>query len=185
MVQPEGEYGDLIPQKARAIAAGMGKRSLRIAVLGPGLSDPADPGLGKRQQIRDALKDDGHSAFFLENVVSAEPPSESLLERERSFLNGSDVDLIIILHTSTSFGTIAEIAYFSGEPDIKAKTAILFPIQYYTPDSSVIANTVREYHGRLPYTHEHFEACQLVSECRKWAHDRMTGAWQAINPHGF
>ena len=97
-------------------------------------------------------------------------------------MSGSDVQLIIVLCTSESIGVGYEIAYFMGFPEIKAKTAILFPSQYYTPNDSIAANTVRGYFVKLPYTDHHFTVCQLVEECRKWAKDREAGIWPGIAP---
>ena len=97
-------------------------------------------------------------------------------------LSSTDVDLVIILYTLTSFGAGWEIANFEGVPEIKAKTAVLFPIEHYTPDSSLTANTVRAFQAKMPYTNYHFEVCQLVEECRKWARDRQTGMWPGIAP---
>ena len=100
-------------------------------------------------------------------------------------LSSTDVDLVIILYTLTSFGAGWEIANFEGVPEIKSKTAVLFPIELYTPDSSLTANTVRAFQAKMPYTNNHFEVCQLVEECRKWARDRQTGMWPGIAPFQF
>ena len=162
-----------------------GGGGLRIAVMGPGLNDPDDPGARKRRQIRTALEHDGHSPFFPEEYVDSDPPFISLLEQELLILSGSDVDLVIFLHTSTSFGVATELGFFVRYPEIKAKSAVLFPIQFYTPDESLVANTARAYFVKMPYSGDHLDTCQLVSECRKWANDRATGNWQVTTPHQF
>ena len=59
-----------------------------------------------------------------------------------------------------------EIANFVSVPEIKAKTAVLFPSRHYSPDESIPGNTVRAYLIKFAYTDEHFRVCQLVSECR-------------------
>ena len=158
---------------------------LSIAVLGPGLEADNDPGTTKRKQIRDALAKDGHRPFFPEEIVSLNRPFEAVLEEERRILISSDVDLVIILHTDTSFGALMEIANFVSVPEIKAKTAVLFPSRHYSPDESIPGNTVRAYLIKFAYTDEHFRVCQLVSECRKWACERAIGNWPAVVPHGF
>ena len=158
---------------------------LHIAVLGPGMGSPSDdPGIRKRRQIRDKLADDGHLPFFPEDPGLLVPlyPLEPLLEQERRLLSESEVQLVIILYTPTSFGAGQEIAYFMGIPKIKCKTAVLYPSQYYMPNDNLPANTVREYFVRLPYTEKHFEVCQLVDECRKWASDMKCGIWPGIAP---
>lgn len=157
---------------------------LRIAVLGPGLGSPSAPGFRKRRQIREKLAADGHQPFFPEDPGLLNPlyPLEPLLEQERRLLSDSHVHLVIILYTSESYGAAQEIAYFMGVPEIKSKTAVLYPSQYYTPNDNLPANTVREYFVRLPYTKEHFEVCQLVDECRKWAFDMESGIWPGIAP---
>ena len=186
MSDPNNIFGNLMSDRAKTVAAVYGAGlSLSVAVLGPGMSNPDDPGSRKRKQIRDALEDDGHRPFFPEDLVGSDPPSESLLEKERTLLGRPDVDLVIVLHTSTSYGAIAELGNFVSVPEIKAKTAVLFPIEYYMPDESLVANTVRDYLIKMPYTDSHFEACQLVSECRKWASDRATGMWPVGTPYRF
>ncbi len=187
MIESTDAFKDRVVRKSREIAATQ-KTSISVAVLGPGLpslgnSDTADS--RKRKQIREELEKDGHSPFFPEEYVVSDPTSEPLLDQERRLLSSLNVDLVIILHTSNSYGTIAEIADFRGVPEISSKTAILFPIRYYTPDNSLVANTVREYHARMPYTDSQFEVCQIVSECRKWANDRAIGKWPTIAPFRF
>ena len=153
----------------------MTSSGIRIAVLGPGLGSPAAPGFQKRQQIRTRLEAEGHDPFFPEDPGILEPdfPVEPFLEQERRLLSSEDVHLIIVLCTPDSIGVGYEIAYFMGFPEIKGKTAILFPSEFYSPNDSVPANTVRSYSIKLPYTKKHFEVCQLVDECSKWAWDRQ------------
>lgn len=179
-------FSKLILAKAKHLAeeARQGT-SLLVAVLGPGLGDSNDSGSIKRQQIRVALELDGHRPFFPEDCVSSDPPFMSLLERERRLLDRPDVDLVIILYTPTSHGVATELGHFVAVPDIRAKTAVLIPIDLYTPDEGLVANTVREYRIRMPYSAEHLKSCKIVSECRRWANDRATGRWQGSEPHSF
>ena len=175
-----------IVRKAKEISeAESADKSLSIAVLGPGLDAPDNPGSLKRKQIHDELEKDGHRPFFPEHRVSTGPTQDSLLDQERRILVDSGVDLVIILHTSESVGTIAELAAFVGIPEIKSKTAILFPVEYYTPDQALVANTVREYLIRTVYPDEHLKSCQVVAECRKWAYDRARGRWPVVMPFSF
>ena len=184
MSEHDAAYSDLISAKAKqAHQASRHRSRLGIAVLGPGLSDDRGTGAQKRLQIRDALKNDGHNPFFPEDLVVNDPLHESVLEQERDILSQPTVDLVIILYTSDSPGALMEIANFVSVPEIKAKTAILFPIEYYNPDDGLPGNTVREYIVRTTYTDAHFQACQLVSECRKWARDRATESWPSVIPH--
>ena len=178
--------GDLISRKTQEAQERYRiDRSLRVAVLGPGPTDGEAPGPQKRRDIRGALAADGHRPFFLEERVDPAEPRESLLEQERRILSDSAVDLVIVLHTQDSFGALMEIANFASEPAIKAKTAVLFPLQFYTPESGLPGNTIREYRDKMIYSDEHFQSCQIVGECRKWAHDRATGQWPDPIPHSF
>ena len=172
-----------IARKTEAMAA-QEMIGISIAVLGPGLNADT-PGSRKRRQIHAELKQDGHKPFFPESHVTADPTRASLLDQELELLSGPDVHLVLILHTDASYGTIAEIAYFTQSPEIRAKSAILYPIEHYTPDESLVANIVREYHTRMPYSDEQFNACHIVSECRKWAKDRATGRWPGITLPDF
>ena len=186
MTGPGSSLGDVVSAKVQESGQTPHERiSLSVAILGPGLGTDDDQGAVKRMQIRDALANDGHSPFFPEEIVTLNQSSEAVLEEERQILSRPNVDLVIILHTSTSFGALMEIANFVSVPEIKAKTAVLFPSRYYTPDESIPGNTVRAYLIKFAYTDEHFRVCQLVSECRKWACERAIGNWPAVVPHGF
>ena len=184
MNQSNAEFESFILAKVRT-KAGEARQSLRVAVLGPGLGSQDYPEGQKRKQIRDALEDDGHHAFFPEESVISDPLLPPLIDQERELLAGTGVDLIIILHTSTSIGVIAEMGNFVSVPEINEKTVLLFPSVYYKPDQNLAANTARGYPVRMPYSDDHFDSCQLVSECRKWAHDRATGRWPGSMPHSF
>ncbi len=152
-------------------------RPLNIAVLGPNLNNTDDPGTLKRKQIFDALKSDGHHPFFPETYIDTSQPSDTWIEQERVILSDSSVDLVIILNTTRSIGVILEIGNFVNAPEIRNKTAVMHPIEYYTPDYSLAANTIRAYLVQLPYTEEQMLACQLVSECRIWVRRRQIGEW--------
>ena len=157
---------------------------MKIAVLGPGVDSPSDPGLQKRQQIRRELAEDGYSPFFPEDdgLLVPEYPLEPLLYQQRRLLSHPDVQLIIVLYTSTCVGAGFELGNIMAIPELKAKTAVLFPIEYYHPDDNLAANTVRDFLIKFPYTDKHFEICQLVSECRVWAKNRETAFWPGITP---
>ena len=81
-------------------------QGIRIAILGPGLGGPSEPGLHKREKIRKVLQTDGHRPFFPEDdgVLVSDNPLEPLLEQERRLLISPDVQLIIVLHTSRVSG---------------------------------------------------------------------------------
>ena len=184
MNRPDDPFQDLILAKARAKADEASPR-LSVAVLGPGLNAPEDLGGQKRRQIREALENDGHRPFFPEDCVDLDPVSSLFVEQERELLADASVDLVIILHTSSSKGVLVEIGNFVSVPEINGKTAVLFPSVYYTPDESLAANTARGYPVRMPYSDNHFESCQLVSECRKLTQDRAMGRWPGWIPHSF
>ena len=154
-------------------------RSLRIAVLGPNLDELRDAGTLKRYQIRDALADLGHSPFFPEDVIDSS--SLNWIGQERDLLAGDEVDLIIILHTNDSWGVFGEIANFVSVPQIRTKTAVFFPIEHYTPTRSMPANIIQNYLVKMPYTDDHMRACQLVSDCEKWAQDMQNGYWPSLD----
>lgn len=186
MSNPEQTFEGLIAESAKPIAAQISSGSkLRIAVLGPGLHDSASEGGIKRQQIHDALNSDGHAPFFPEQCLSLNPLSPPGIEQERQLLSAPDVDLVIILCTTWSPGALGELYNFVSVPAIRAKTAVLFPVQYYWPDDNLSANTAQAYRVRLPYSDEQFKACSLVSDCRKWAQDFSTDKWQVGTPYRF
>ena len=163
----------------------MAGKPLRIAVLGPNLEEIQETGTVKRYQIRDALKDDGHSPFFPEDCIDENAPTLAWLTVERQMLSDDSVDLIIILHTEKSFGVLTEIGNFQGIPEIQEKTAILFPSRFYTPDESLPANTVQDYHAKKLYTDDEMNMCHLVGECRYWARVMQIGAWTDLERQRF
>lgn len=176
--------GLLVSSKAKEAAERYRtERPLRIAVLGPGLQRAGYPGTQKRRQIHDALLADGHAPFFPEDLVDPTEPRDLLLEQERRILLEPDVDLVIILHTRNSMGVLMEIANFVSAPLIKAKTAVLFPNSFYTPDRGLPGNTVRAFRDKMMYSSKQFNDCDLVGECRKWAYDRAMGQWPDPLPH--
>ena len=156
------------------------ERPLNIAVLGPSLDDTRNIGTRKRLQIRDALENDGHRPFFPEERIDRS--AHNWIVQERELLRHPSVDMVIILHTEHSWGAFAEIANFVTVPEIQFKTAVLFPVALYTPTQSLPGNILQGYFVRMPYTDWQMEACQLVSECRRWAYDRMNGAWPEFRP---
>ena len=152
---------------------------LRVAVLGPDLQNPDDPGSQKRRQIFHALKDDGHDPFYPEDIAD-DSPMRSILNDERDDLSAPNVHLILILHTSTH-GVLQEMSSFSHVDELVAKTVVLFPLEHYDPeDGGVPSNTAREFPRRWTYTEEQFVSCRLVSECRKWAEQRTTARWSGL-----
>ena len=176
MINLFGTISNRISTKVRqTIRPDLVERSLRVAVLGPSLNRD-DLGSQKRRQIRDALKNDGHDPFFPEHEVDADDPFESILSQERTILSQTTVDLVIVIHTATSMGVLQEIARFEGYPEIKAKTAILFPLDFYN-ELGVPSNTVRNYLVNQPYTDYQLEECLVVRSCRMWASARKNDMW--------
>ena len=147
------------------------ERQLGIAVLGPGLDDPCESGARKRLQIHDALKQDGHAAFFLEDIVSKDAVDP--LREEREILRRDSVDWIIVLFTRDSPGTVLEIGHFTDVPEITFKTTILFPYDLYC-DSGLVAKTVRgSWSAPLLYNEGQFVSCSVVAECKGLAVERI------------
>ena len=156
------------------------EKKLCVAVLGPNLDNIQDFGTQKRYQVRDALEDDGHDSFFPENRIDTSDSTQVWLRTERQMLSDDSIDLVIILHTESSFGVLAEIANFVDVPEIHSKTAILYPARFYQPDQNLPANIVQAYYVRKLYTDDEMEACHVVQECRKWAHTLRIGDWSDL-----
>lgn len=175
----------IVASQSRASENSMQGKGLRIAVLGPNLDNLQDTGTLKRYQISDALKDDGHEPFFPESYIEASDPNQVWLRVERQMLSDESVDLVIILHTDSSFGVLSEISNFLDVPDIHGKSAILFPAQFYMPNENLPANTVQAYYSRKIYTDDEMRACHLVEECRKWAYARRIGNWPGMEFQEF
>ncbi len=184
------DVSDDSPSKPMAQDVGTGEIAdlphpgVRIAILGPGLSSPTDAGFQKREQIRNTLMSDGHQPFFPEDPGMLVPnhPLEPILEQQQRLLSSPDIQLIIVLYTPKSIGAAFELGHIMAIPEIKSKTAVLFPSEYYSPNQTLAANTVREFFARLPYTDTHFQVCQLVDECRRWARDMQIGNWPGLVP---
>ena len=174
-------HSNLADHKSARASAAVARNRLSIAVLGPSLDDgESNRGGRKREQIRDALQQDGHRPFFPEEFVASDPSGPLLLEQERRLLGDAAVDLIIILYTTTSHGVLQEIAYFASYSTFKAKSAVLYPFELWQPGSSLFSDTLSEYLVRTPYSKTQFDDCTLVFECRKWASLRATGRWVTV-----
>ena len=183
MSSPDGPFANSISETAQATPVA---RNLSVAVLGPSVGDSgSNPGGQKRKQIRDALCADGHRPFFPEERVKSNPLGPSLLEQERVLLDSPDVDLVIILHTATSAGVLQEIAHFASFPEIMAKTAVLYPGEFYRPGENLPSDTISRYLVRMLYSERHFQVCSLVLECRSWANTMAVGRWVAFESHRF
>ena len=185
MTHPIDPFNDLTAEKCQEIEGGLSRSSLRIAILGPSLTESDNPGARKRMQIYNSLKADGHNPFFPEDEIDISNLFQPWLEEERRMLSASDVDLVIILNTEDSAGALMEIANFVSVPEINVKTAVLFPTRHYRPDEGLPGNTVQAYFIRFPYTDEQMETCRLVSECRRWAYDRQNGNWPGLSSRNF
>ena len=159
-------------------------QGIRIAILGPGTSASNDEGFQKREKIRKTLSTDGHFPFFPEDpgILVPDHPLEPLLEQQQRLLISPDIQLVIVLYTEKSIGAAFELGNIMAIPEIKSKTAVLFPSEFYSPNQTLAANTVRDFFARLPYTDTHFRVCQLVDECRRWARDVQIGNWPGLIP---
>ena len=179
-----GSLGDQISVKVQQAASRLCERTrLSVAVLGPGLQNPESPGSRKRRQIREALECDGHEVFFPEDWIN--PPfstGDLAIRRERTLLSDDSVGLVILLCTEASPGALGEIFGFVDESKIVEKTTLLFPSELFDPANSLVGNTVDYYRSKMLYTEEQFEICDLVSECRKFASDRIHDESDFNNP---
>lgn len=156
------------------IAGGPTDASISIAVLGPGVQDPEDPGAAKRLQIRNALRKEGYHAFFPEKRIDLAPGAPPLLDQELEELAKPDVQLVIVLYTHKSPGAALELGGIATRPDIQGKTAVLMPRDLIdevggAADRGLVAITVREHFAQRPYTKAQFDACRIVEQCKQWA----------------
>ena len=182
-------FEDQIARKASDMAVSLkAGRRISVAVLGPGFPEqgvPESPGSLKRRQIRTALEGDGHRAFFPEDLVESEGIPFSILNWETSLLRDPQVDLIVILHTDSSFGVIAELSHFLTVPEIRDKTVVLFPIEFYNPSGGLVSNIVQNYYYRTFYPEEHLKTCHVVAECRHWANVKAMHGMPQAPAYGF
>lgn len=185
MTSQADAFGEQAAARRLRVEEELGRVSLRIAVLGPGLENLRSIGTRKRYQIRDALEDDGHRPFFPELELDMSDPLQLWLDLERQLLGDENVDLIIIFHTEDSFGVMSEIANFVSVPEIHSKAAILFPAKFYVPNESLPANTVQAYHDKMQYTDEDMAVCRIVDQCIDWASERRMESWSRIAAQGF
>ena len=174
----------LTAQMEECVLRGVGQGDgLIIAVLGPTPSDDQQEIFGwKRNQIRNALRGDGHRPFFPEDCTKNDPTLPSLLEQEVLLMSSSVVDLVILFHTESGSGTLQEIGKFDSYPPIVNKTRVLFPMKFFHPGANLFSNTLSEYAVKSPYTDEHLCVCSVLYECRKWASERAKEIWSLMEP---
>ena len=147
-------------------------RSLSVAVLGPRLTYSTDAAKNKRSQIFRFLEDAGHKPFYPETRINI---NRTWLHQEVELLSSAEVDLVIVLHTHTSWGPAFETGAFAITPTIVSKTAILVPDEYFTPDNNLPANTIDSFPVKVPYTEQDFDECCLLDDCREIVNDFLTG----------
>ena len=182
MSRPDHSLRHLISNRAReAIEQAKESRTLKVAVLGSSLENTDDPDTRKRLQIYKALQEDGHSPFFPENCINEDPLVIPILQQETTLLEDPAVDLVLILHTDNSIGVANEIVRFSEEPEILAKSAVLFPEKYYKPSTNITANEAYRYFQKMAYSKAQFDECWLVLECLMCANARATGLWRGFD----
>ena len=186
MIDDSETLGDLsIEAQGRVYEKYLTDKSLRVAILGPNLSNIEEIGTRKRYEIRDALEDDGHEPFFPECFIDVNDSTSLWIRIEQQLLADPQVDLVIIFHTPEAFGVLTEISNFIDVYEIYSKAAILFPSQFYQPYENLPANTVQGYYVKKIYTEDELRECHVVTECRKWAGDRLNGNWPQLPAHQF
>ena len=173
---------ELSAQRVSAAAAlrsnhGHRGRSLTIAVLGPALTHSSGGTIDKRSQIFQFLESVGHKPFYPETRINID---NRWVFGEVDLLSSTDVDLVIVLQTERSEGVKTEIGAFAVTPAIRVKTAILTPKEYYTPDSSFLANTADVFPVKVPYTRRHFEECCLLEDCKEIVENHLTSEMPSI-----
>ena len=141
------------------------RRALSIAVLGPTMSAESGAYGKKRRQIYRFLREAGHDAFFLEERFRPDAtPDWGAAEVE--ILSSPNVDLVIMFQTPDSYGVFGEIGMFSRVPEIRDKTVVLTPEEYYQPTSNFLANVVSQFSDKVIYNERHFQECCLLEDCR-------------------
>ncbi len=93
---------------------------LAILVWGPG-KNQTDL-YRKRLQIRYALRQRGHAAFFSEELVGTTPPPPGMSLKAIEFLQAQAADLVVVLQVS--YGTVAEVHDFASFRVISQKMLI-------------------------------------------------------------
>ena len=88
------------------------------------------------------------------------------METESEALRSPEVHLINILQTPGSAGFIAELGVFPLVKEIRRKSIVLTPMEYYTPNAGFLANLVSFYPISKPYSQQQFEGCRLLHDCQ-------------------
>lgn len=143
--------------------------SLSILVWGPSLCVDSVVSR-KRIEIRDALRRDGHSAAFSEELECSEPYT-SLKSVELA--QARTADLIIILLESSP-GAVAETHDFADRPELVGKCYIFVPVAYRSGYSSrgILKDIEEGYGGVYWYEPDELRACDVLSRALKRAEAR-------------
>ena len=160
-------------------------KALSVAVLGPNLDNIDEIGTQKRYQIRDALSEDGHEPFFPESLIDTSDSTRLWIADEQQLLRDTSVDLIILLYTEGAQGAYTELSNFVTVPEIRSKTALLYPLRFYEPRTALSGNTAQGYYKSKIYTEDEMNECRVIANCKKWADDRRNGDWPGLEAHQF
>jgi hypothetical protein len=149
------------------------KISLRILVWGPGDFAQADVAriYKKRQDIRDALRREGFTAFFSEEIK--DDGLESVSVKTQEFFQALSADLIIIL-TESAWGATGEFHGFAQHPDLIRKILLMFPQKYSSGYNAL--GDVRIASGGFgavyDYEDEEIESCNVLTKALECANMR-------------
>jgi hypothetical protein len=153
-------FNNVFKPKYEALQQAVKQTPLAILVWGPGKSQTDY--YRKRLQIRYALRQRGHAAFFSEELAGASPPAPS--QKAIEFLQAQAADLVVVLQVS--FGSVAEVHDFANFRVISQKMLIF--ISESAKDGYSFQGALKElrilYGNVETFTDQDIVQCNLVAK---------------------
>ena len=153
-------YSQVFQTRYEALRHAVQQVPLAILVWGPGKSQTDY--YRKRLQIRYALRQRGHAAFFSEELADATPPAAS--QKAIEFLQAQAADLVVVLQVS--FGSVAEVHDFANFRVISQKMLIF--INESAKDGYSFQGALKElqilYGNVETFTDQDIVQCNLVAK---------------------
>lgn len=146
---PQGATAFAQRVAAKIDAAQASVPPLVVLVWGPGESED-DPWWKKRLDIRQALRDSGHEAYFSEELPGGLPTqgdARQIALRNAEFIQANEADYIIVLMSSV--GAVSEFHDFGDKPHLAKKMLVFMDENHQEGYSASLIPQFEASHGKL------------------------------------
>lgn len=148
-VDPQGTtpFAERVAAKIEAAQASV--PSMVVLVWGPG-ETVGDPWWEKRLDIRNALREAGHEAYFSEELPGGLPTqgdARQIALRNAEFIQANEADYIIVLMSSV--GAVSEFHDFGDKPHLAKKMLVFMDETHQAGYSASLLGQFEAAHGKV------------------------------------